>query len=93
MKFKATVEYSKKIREVSARNKKVGIIAEFLKKLSEKEAVIGVNYISGRVRQGKMNIAWKGLSGLYEVAARKSASQNLVQIDRYLEQSRAASGS
>lgn len=93
MKFKAIVEYSKRLRAVPARNKKVGIIVEFLEKLSEKEAVIGVNYISGRVRQGKMNIAWKGLSELYETATRKSVGPNLLQIDKYLERAQSASGS
>jgi DNA ligase-1 len=93
VKFKVIVEYSKRLRAVSARNKKVSIIVEFLGKLSEKEAVIGVNYISGRVRQGKMNIAWKGLSELHETAARKSTGPNLVQIDMYLERAQSASGS
>ncbi|MGD9380133.1 MAG: ATP-dependent DNA ligase [candidate division WOR-3 bacterium] len=93
MKFKAIVEYSKRLRQVSARNKKVGIIIEFLGKLSKTEAVVGVNYISGRIRQGKLNIAWKGLSELYETAARKAAGPNLVQVDKFLAQAQSASGS
>jgi DNA ligase-1 len=92
MKFKAIVEYSKRLRRVSARNKKVGIIIEFLGKLSKKEAVIGVNYISGRVRQGKLNIAWKGLSELYRTTTRKAAGPSLMQIDAYLERVRSVSG-
>jgi DNA ligase-1 len=93
VKFKVIVEYSKRLKAVSSRNKKVGLIVEFLGKLSEKEAVIGVNYISGRVRQGKMNIPWKRLSELYGTATRKSAGLNLALIDKYLEQARSSSGS
>ena len=92
MNFKVVVEYSRKLRKVSARNKKVGIIKEFLGKLSKKEAIIGVNYISGRIRQGKLNIAWKGLSELYGTTARKSAGLTLIQIDKNLERVRSASG-
>jgi len=92
MKFKVMVEYSSRLRQVSSRNAKIDIIADFLGKLPDKETIIGVNYISGRVRQGKLNIAWKGLSGLLNSHAQKLRSPDLVQVDRYLEQAQQASG-
>jgi DNA ligase-1 len=92
MKFKVLVEHSKRLRGVSSRNKKIGIITELLGKLSNREAIIGVNYISGRLRQGKLNIAWKGLSDLHDVTARKLAGPTLVQVNKYLERTQAASG-
>lgn len=93
MRFKALVEYSKRLRAVSSRNKKVGIITELLGKLSNKESCIGVNYISGKLRQGKLNIAWKGLAELHGVTTQKLTDPTLVQVDKYLERTQAASGS
>jgi DNA ligase-1 len=93
MKFKALVEYSKTLRAVSSRNKKVGIITELLGKLSNKESRIGVNYIAGKLRQGKLNIAWKGLAELHDLSAQKLAGPTLVQVDKYLKRTQSASGS
>ena len=92
MKFDVIVEYSIRLREVSSRKVKIGIIADFLSKLSDKEAIIGVNYISGRVRQGKLNIAWKDLSELFNSDVRASRSPNVIQVDKYLEQAQSAAG-
>ncbi len=91
--FKAIVEYSDRLRNIPSRNEKVAIISEFLGKLSLNDAVIGVNYIAGQLRQGKLNINWKGLSELRDTATKTSASPTLVQVDRYLESARAKSGS
>ncbi|MDH4210154.1 MAG: ATP-dependent DNA ligase [candidate division WOR-3 bacterium] len=85
MLFKAIVEYSERVRQTSSRNSKISIIEEFLSKLSVDEALIGVNYIAGRIRQGKLNIAWKGITELSNTVFRRSRSPSLVQVDRYLE--------
>ena len=61
MLFKKLVQYSEKIRKTRARNEKIDILIEILKNLKREEAEIGVNFISGKVRQGKLNLAWKGL--------------------------------
>jgi DNA ligase-1 len=92
MQFKVIVEYSKRLRQVSSRNAKIGIIADFLSRLSGKEAIVGVNYISGRVRQGKLNITWKGLSELLNSDIRASRSPNLAQVDKYLARAQSVSG-
>ena len=92
MQFKVVVEYSKRLKQLSSRNAKIGIIADFLSRLSGKEAIIGVNYISGRVRQGKLNIAWRGLSELLNSDIRASRSPSVVQVDKYLERAQSVSG-
>ncbi|UCG29171.1 MAG: ATP-dependent DNA ligase [candidate division WOR-3 bacterium] len=92
MLFKVLVEHSMRLRGVSSRNGKIGIIKEFLRKLTAKEAVIGVNYISGRIRQGKLNIAWKGLAELSGNVVERARSPSLVQVDRFIEQADAARG-
>lgn len=91
--FKNLVEYSEKIRKVSARNEKIDIIISFLQKLNRKEAEIGVNFIAGSVRQGKLNIAWKGLHELLNTApSRSKKPARLTEVDAYLEQTKSARG-
>jgi DNA ligase-1 len=92
MLFKAIVEYSDRVRQASSRNRKISIIEEFLHKLPVDEALIGVNYIAGRIKQGKLNIAWKGITELSNAVFRHSRSPSLVQVDRYLELACSASG-
>lgn len=92
MRFKELVAYSQRIGRVSGRNEKIAIIREFLSRLKDTEAV-GVNYIGGKTRQGKLNIAWKGLSELmgspYE---RSRKTPTLVDVDETLERVRVARG-
>ena len=92
MQFKALVEYSNRLRKTSSRNDKVGIVVDFFGRLTQKETAIGVSYISGKIRQGKLNIAWKGLSELLNTAQQRKRAPNLVEIDRYLQKTKAARG-
>ncbi|KPK64776.1 hypothetical protein AMJ83_00895 [candidate division WOR_3 bacterium SM23_42] len=92
MKFQVLVEYSNRLRRVASRTEKVNIIVDFLKDLSKREAAFGVKYISGVVRQGKLNIAWKGLSELLNSRRRGLDSPSLFQIDKYLDKARSAKG-
>jgi DNA ligase-1 len=92
MLFKELFEYYNRIKKVGARNKKIDIICEFLGKIKKQEAEIGVNLISGNLRQGKLNIAWKGLSELIELASTSKKSPSLLEIDHYLEQTKSAKG-
>lgn len=93
MLFKKLVEYSDKIRKTSARNNKIDIIVKVLQKLKREEAEIGVNFISGRVRQGKLNLGWKGLSDLLNTTPTQlKKSPRLIEVDVYLEQTKSAKG-
>ncbi len=92
MQFKVLVEYSNRLRKTSSRNDKVGIVVDFLGRLTQREAAIGVCYISGKIRQGKLNIAWKGLSELINAAQQRKRAPNFVEIDRYLQKTKAARG-
>ncbi len=93
MLFKKLVQYSNKIKRISSRNKKVGIILDLLRKLGEQEAEIGVNFISCRIRQGKLNLAWSGLSRLMTIAYSKvNRSVSLIEIDKFLERTKVARG-
>lgn len=92
MLFGSLVERSKKLRRVSSRKGKLNIIIDFLGRLTDEDAVIGVNYVSGRIKQGKLNIAWKALAELSSGVIKKARSPNLNQVDRFLEQANSARG-
>lgn len=93
MTFNELVTYSQRIRAASARNDKITIIEEFLARLSTKEAAVGVNYIAGRTRQGKLNIVWKDLSTLMNLPdAGPSQVLSLLDIDEALTNARRARG-
>jgi len=93
MLFKALVEYFDRIRKVTKRNEKIGIILEFLSKLKKEEAEIGINFIAGKIRQGRLNLAWKGLAELIETpTVALNNNLQLYEIDKYLEHSIQARG-
>lgn len=93
MLFKKLVKYSEEIRNVSSRNAKVNIIVTFLGELGKKEAEIGVHFISGRIRQGRLNLAWKGLSKLLKTRLNQlDRPPDLTEIDSFLEQTKSATG-
>jgi len=87
------ISYSQRVRAASARNDKIAIIQEFLSRLSISEAAVGVNYIAGKTRQGRLNIAWKDLSALMNMpGTRPSQGLSLVDIDEALKSVRRARG-
>lgn len=92
MKFNELLEYSKRIRDESSRTGKVEIIQEYLRKISHQEEHYGVHYIAGRLPQGRMNLAWKGLSALLKVPVRKQKGTSLDSVNRVMEQVKKARG-
>ena len=93
MLFSELVEYSNKIRKASARNEKIKIILEFLSRLNRADAEIGVNYMAGKLKQGRINLAWKNLSQLMQTPrAVADTNLDLRQVDEYVEKSLKARG-
>jgi DNA ligase-1 len=93
MLFKHFVEYSHKVKEVSSKKAKIDIIAQYLGKLEREEAEIGISFISGRIRQGRLNLAWKGLSGLLNVGPNLPVkSPSLKEVDVVLSRAQSVRG-
>jgi DNA ligase-1 len=85
MQFKVLVKYSERLRQASSRNMKIGVIKHFMGRLKREEAKVGIHYISGRIVQGKINLAWKGLSDLLTVAEKTGPSAELMQVHNSLQ--------
>ena len=92
MTFKELFEYSQRIRSESSRNGKIEIISEYLAKLTADEVPFGVHYIAGRLPQGRMNLAWKGLSDLLHATFRETTQLPLAVLHGALEQVKKAHG-
>jgi len=91
--FKQLFSYSDKINKISSRNDKIEILVNMLKNLKKGEAEIGVNFISGKIRQGKLNLAWKSLRDLLNTPYTKSKkAPGLIEVDKYLERTKSAKG-
>jgi len=83
--FKQLFKYSQRIRAESSRSGKVKIISDYLKKLTSEEAPFAVHYIAGRLPQGRMNLAWKGLSDLLHTRYEKQKPLQLIALHAALE--------
>lgn len=92
MLFKELLEYYKRLKNTSSRNEKINIIIQFFHRLKPNEAEIGVNFIQGRLRQGRLSLGWKGVSQLLKVPGRSSNPPGLIEIDRYLDAVKSARG-
>lgn len=86
------LECAMRLQKVSSRNKKIEIIASYLEQLTTSEALYGVHFISGKTRQGKLNIGWKHLSGLSSVVYRKGKPVSLTEVDTTLNAVKSARG-
>jgi DNA ligase-1 len=74
MQFNKLVEVSRRISETSRRLQKIGLLAEFLKRLAPEEIPIAVSYLSGNLRQGKIGV---GYASLRDAALSSQPSQPL----------------
>src|SRR5437773_8412218 len=52
---------SSRIAATRARNEKIALLAELLRRLESHEVPIGVAYLSGHLRQGRIGIGWAAL--------------------------------
>ncbi|UCF69665.1 MAG: ATP-dependent DNA ligase [candidate division WOR-3 bacterium] len=85
MHFSELVKYSTKLKRTHSKNAKVELIKNFMGRLKKEEAKAGIHYISGRIVQGKINLAWRGLSDLLAMAGKKGPSPELVEVNDFLQ--------
>jgi DNA ligase-1 len=92
MTFKELFHYSRRIKSEPSRNGKAALISEYLKKISVDEALYGVDYIAGRLPQGRMNLVWKGLSALLHLPYQSHTPLAIGELNFVLEQVALARG-
>jgi DNA ligase-1 len=87
------VETSKKVSETPARTTKVKALAERLRSLDIDEVELGVLFLSGDIRQGRMGIGYATLRAASEGSAAIEATLHINEVDRRFEEIAAIRGS
>src|SRR5207248_1500657 len=85
------VEASRRIAEASKRLEKVNLLAGLLKQLHGEEIEIGVAFLSGSARQGRIGIGYAILRDAITSAGEKP-SLELLDVDHALETIAAVQG-
>jgi DNA ligase-1 len=85
------VETSRRIGETSKRNEKIKLLAELLRQLRGEEIEIGVAFLSGSTRQGRIGIGYATVRDATAAAA-ESPSLELLEVDRALDALAAVQG-
>lgn len=81
MMYKELVNYSQRLKFVSSRNEKIGLVVDFLKKLAPEEGKIGVNYIAEIIKQGRINVKYSAIQSVIDVGWTGGQSPDLLTID------------
>ena len=86
------VAASHQVAGISARSRKVAILADLLKRLDAEEVAIAVGFLSGAPRQGRVGV---GYSTIYSVEERpaRDPSLTLYDVDRAISRIQVAVGS
>src|SRR5204863_3571410 len=88
-----------------ARSEKIALLADLLRRLEPREVPIGVAYLSGHLRQGRIGLGWAALrsasespepsgaaQSLFDAPAASGAPLNLAEVDQAFERIAAISG-
>ncbi len=93
MHLQILMECARQLQKTSSRNKKIDIIVSFLQRLSAGEIEPGVHFISGKIRQGKLNVGWKILSSLGKAVSKRGKPVSVNELDAALDAVKSARGS
>jgi DNA ligase-1 len=90
--FADVVSASSEVAGTSSRSRKVTILAELLRRLEPNEVAIGVGFLSGLPRQGRVGV---GYSTVYGTAPRPAGEPSLTvnDVDRAIAEIEVATGS
>jgi len=105
MRLAELVQVSADLAATSARNEKIALLSDLLRRLEAAEIPIAVAYLSGHLRQGRIGLGWAALSSaaddaplpaqsslFEEVEAKPDEPLTLAQVDQAFEQISRVSG-
>lgn len=85
------VQTSERVAQSSGRLDKISALAECLRRLSPEETAIGVAFLSGELRQGRIGIGWAAVRAASGVTS-ESSTLTLAEVDIAFERIARASG-
>jgi len=81
------VKFSQLLAQTSRRNEKISILINFFQRLEEQERVPGINFISGVIRQGKLNLGYRRLIKFLDAPYEKNnKGLTLTQTDAFFDE-------
>jgi DNA ligase-1 len=92
MRFAELVEASRSVGETGARLEKIGHLAAVLKRLSPDEIEVGIAFLSGSLRQGRIGLGGAVVAGARRVAPARSPALELADVDAAFDRIAAISG-
>jgi DNA ligase-1 len=92
MRFAELVEASRSVGETDARLEKIGHLAAALKRLPPDEIEIGIAFLSGSPRQGRIGLGGAVVAGARAVAPAGSPTLELADVDAAFDRIAAISG-
>ena len=92
MRFVELVEASRSVRETDARLGKIGHLASVLKRLSPDEIEIGIAFLSGSPRQGRIGLGGAVVTGARAVVPAGSPTLELADVDAAFDRIAGTSG-
>jgi DNA ligase 1 len=87
------VATSRRVADVSGRLDKIGALAQFIAKLTPQEIEIGVAFLSGETRQGRIGVGPALLREAWQASPASSTSLDLIEVDQRLGAIAQAKGS
>jgi len=89
--FADVVEASRLVTATSSRSSKIAILAELLRQLEPGEVPIGVGFLSGVPRQGRVGIGYATVYGT-DVVPAAEPSLSVDDVDRAIDEIEATTG-
>ena len=89
--FAAVVAASADVAATSARSKKIGALAELLRRLEPDEVPAAVGFLAGVPRQGRVGIGYATVYG-FDVAPAAEPTLEVLDLGRAIDDGQAATG-
>jgi DNA ligase-1 len=86
------VETSGKVAATRARNAKIALLADLLRRLEPAEIDVAVAYLSGELRQGRVGVGWASLRGLDREPPAAEPTLALSDVDAAFERLASTTG-
>ena len=92
MKFNDLVLTSANVGATSSRLRKIDLLAELLRRLEPGEIAIGIGFLTGWPRQGKLGVGWSMLESARAPTAASSPELSIADVDAAFTQLQSVRG-
>ena len=92
MRLEEVAATSAAVAAVSGRLAKIERLADLLRRLSPDEIAIGVSFLSGALRQGRLGLGWRLIASARAADPSPSSSIEIVEVDRVFSRIAEAGG-